>query len=176
MRYIRLLHFLYLGLLIILDLILSTVYHQFPFLLATSSNLALIGLIVLSKTEAVTNTILKGLVLALVWDLLHIQSFPIFMISITLSLLFAQSWNRHIGSSTLEIMVQSAVTLFLKQSIIWLLLPLVKGISISYFPDFMQEYILWTVLINMLWVPFVLWLNAKMHRLILQSNQNYRLK
>lgn len=174
MRYIRLTHFIYIVILLFLDVVLGSILQQFPILQGASASLHFIGLIVLSKTDSVKDSILKAFLVSLWLDINHIGTFPIFAVSYILTLIFVQSWNRHVGNTLFELSVQVVVALFVREMLVWAMLPFVKNIYYSPL-DFIAEYGVWTLLINVMFVPFVFHLNQKLHHYVLQRNQNMRI-
>lgn len=175
MRYLRFIHYLFLLILCIIDNYLGVFYHQFPWFIHASSLLSLLGILILSKTETFREVLFKTLFISLIMDVTHYQSFPIFLISNLLAVVFLDSWNRHIGTSSLELAVQAIVIIMIREMVIWILLPYTKGVSYPLF-TYLAQFVVWTVILNLIMLPLVIRMNKQIHHYVLQRNQNLYIK
>lgn len=172
MRYIRIMHFFFLGALILLDTVITSVFSQVA---GTSihfiSNLALLGIVLLIQNDNSGESILKALILSLWMDINHFNSFPIFFVSYILTVTIMRLWQRQITSNFTEFILIALVTLFVKEIIQYFMITQLININLS-FGLFLAFRIVPTLIGNLLLVYPLLVFYKKIHHLILKQTQN----
>ncbi|CAM2794057.1 hypothetical protein ERTO105960_03195 [Erysipelothrix tonsillarum] len=172
MRMIRWMHFLYILVLLVLDSIFNSIFMQLGLTSITFvSSLHFLGLMLLTQNDSPTESIVKAVLLGVWMDLCHIGSFPLFFVSYSVTIAILRVWDRYIGTSTLEFLVLAVIGLFIKEMLIFGMLPLVKGVSYSLI-TFISTRTLWVIIGNLILLPIAMTLYKWMHRLIMQRVQN----
>ena len=172
MLYIRLMHLFFIVVLLIADAFINAIGVSFGInFVSVVGNLTFLGVILLMQNDDDKQTILKLFLLSLWMDLNHVNSFPIFLLSYLGTLVFIRYWKRHITTDLIEFSAVAILALFIKESIIYLLLGRIYQIEISY-QTFFVERIFWVILINGLLVYPLLWFYKKIHHAILTKTQD----
>lgn len=175
MRYLKVIQYGFLLLLLTMDLFLTPFYDIFPILKDSTSYLVIIGIIVLSKTEYFRDILFKISFVSVIWSFFHMDSFFLILTSNLIAVCFIELWNRHIGNTPIEILFQTIVVLVIKAMVVWVLLPYTNNIHIPIM-DYFTNVVLWNVILNILWIPFVIGLNKKIHQMALQRTQNLNMR
>lgn len=167
-------HFLFLAVLVIFDSIITGVVknigsHQFLFI----SNLAFLGIILLIQNDNSKETFIKAAILAFWMDINHINSFPVFFISYTITVLIMRLWQRQITTSFFEFVVIAIVALFIKESLMFITMKQILNIQFS-FMNFLGNRVFIVILGNSLFVYPLLNFYKKIHRIILNETQDLR--
>lgn len=174
MRYIRIMHFLFVSALAIFDLVLTALFGSFlPGSVYAISNLAFLGIILLIQNDNLTETIVKALFLALWMDMNHLGSFPVFLVSYVISVTLMRLWQRQINSSFLEFSILAMVAIFIKENIKFIMISQSMNVSLGY-SIYLSNYILPTILLNLIFVYPMILFYKKIHHLILSRTQNLR--
>ncbi|EFY09762.1 hypothetical protein PT250_06505 [Erysipelothrix rhusiopathiae] len=172
MRMIRWMHFLYIVVLLVLDSIFNAIFTQLGLSSLTFvSSLHFLGLMLLTQNDSQTESIIKAILLGIWMDLCHIGSFPMFFVSYSITIALLRVWDRYIGTSTFEFLVLAVIGLFIKEMLIFGMLPLVKGVSYSLI-TFISTRTLWVIIGNLILLPIAMTLYKLMHRMIMQRVQN----
>lgn len=174
MRYIRIMHFLFLGALIIADTVITSVFSQ---LSGSSfhyvSNLAFLGIILLIQNDNSRETLFKAAILSIWMDLNHVNSFPIFFVSYILTVTIMRLWERQITSSFMEFAVIALVALFIKDSLQYILVTQLLHVNLSY-ALYVAYRTVPSLIGNLLMVYPILVFYKKIHHVILNQTQNLR--
>lgn len=172
MRYIRIMHFLFVSSLALIDLVLTSFFsHLFPSSFFFISNLAFLGIVLLIQNDSTQETMIKAGLLSLWLDLNHLNSFPIFFVAYLLSAAIMRLWERQINSSYLEFSIIALVSIFIKESIQYLLMTQGLKMILSY-QAFLAYRIMPTLLLNVALVYPLLVFYKKIHHIILKQTQN----
>lgn len=172
MFYIRFLHFSFLFILMLLDLLLDAFIGQIlpaPFVFVPK--LTFIGLVLLMQNENIEKTLLKGVLLAIWMDLNHLDSFPIFLISYIVTLSILSYWKRHISTNLIEFGTISIVAMFIQESLAFMIAQKVYALKMTA-PYFLAYRMFWVVMVNILFIPLVLNLYKRIHHAILSKTQD----
>ncbi|WP_159636801.1 hypothetical protein [Erysipelothrix anatis] len=172
MRTIRLMHFVYIVILLCLDGVLNALGRQFLIPQFTFvSNMAFMGLIMLSQNDSREESIIKAMILGIWLEFNYMDSFPIFFVSFALTMLIVRLFDRHIGYSVSEFILLIIVSLFIKEIITYIMAWYSKGYN-QEFMAFLAYRSFWVLLGNLMLIPIVRFGYSKMHQYILKKAQN----
>lgn len=174
MRYIRLMHFIFIAILLLLDTFISGIFNSIGFKqIFFVSNLAFLGIVLLIQNDSRKESILKAILLSFWMDLNHVNSFPVFFVSYTITILIMRLWQRQISGTYLEFSVIAVVALFIKESLTFLLLLQTQNIDITYLA-FISNRMFWVIIFNTMMVYPLLQFYRKIHHIILSKTQDLR--
>lgn len=172
MRTVRLMHALFLGGLVLLDTILAVVFKNVGFGgVNFISSFAFIGLLLFQQTDSNPELIVKILFVSTWLELNHVDSFPIFIASYLLTFLIMGIIKTLVGNEIQEFYILVILALSLKELITYILLISLKNLDMSLM-TFIVQRSFWVIMGSLVMIPFVVSLNKKMHRRILQKAQN----
>lgn len=176
MRGIQRIHALFLIVLFIIDLFISSVTKAYlPSSILFISNLHFMGILILGKNDPKETTLIRAIIFGVIMDLIHLDSFPIYMTSYVLSVLIIRMWDRYIGYSVFEFIIMVIIALFLKEFITFTCITLISSYSVS-IPYFIGSRIIWVIIGNVILIPVVRKENAKVHMIILKRAENIYLE
>lgn len=174
MRYIRIMHFVFVSVLALMDVLLTSFFNTaFPLPIYFVSNLAFLGIVLLIQNDGSTESIIKASLLSLWMDLNHVNSFPVFFVSYVFTITVMRLWQRQINSSFFEFSIIAVVALFIKETIKYIMILQTMNMTMSY-SVYLAYYILPTILLNLAFIYPVLVFYKKIHHLILSRTQNLR--
>ena len=111
-------HFIFIASLLLLDTFISGIFNSIGFKqIFFVSNLAFLGIVLLIQNDSRKESILKAILLSFWMDLNHVDSFPVFFVSYTITILIMRLWQRQISGTYLEFSVIAVVALFIKESL-----------------------------------------------------------
>lgn len=172
MRSIRVQQAIFLVWLFIFDLIINAIAANFaPSQLIFVSNLTFMGILILSQHETKEASIMRALVFGGIMELVHVNSFPVYMISYGLTIVILRQWERYIGYSLLEFMMLVVLGLFIKEMFVFTLIHFLNGYTLS-LTYFMASRVLWVLLGNVLLIGVVRRRYRTMHAKILRKAEN----
>lgn len=155
MRTIRIIQTLYIVSLAVIDLVLTALFKQVP--IANSifiSNLAFMGLILLTRNDNIEDSVLRAAGLGLWMDMNHINSFPMYITVYVLTVLFVRTWSSYLGYNLGEFIVMIIISLFFKEILLYIGLVFTQGYSIR-FENYVSNRMFWVVLGNLVFIPIV---------------------
>lgn len=172
MRYVRLMHGVFLASLLVLDLIIGSLVVS----LSTSavvfvSSLHFIGLILLMQNDDIVEIMVKVFLVSVWLDLNHIGSFPVFLIAYMTTFLIMYRWRKYVGSTIHELAIMVILGLFVKEVLMYVGLIMFQSYSGSLI-GFITYRSFWVIFGNLVFVPLVIVIHKQMHRLIMQRAQN----
>lgn len=172
MLYIHFLHFSFLFVLMLADVLLNAILTQvLPGSFIFSPKLTFIGLVLLMQNENVEKTLLKGVFLSMWMDLNHLSSFPIYLISYLLTILLVSYWKRHISTNIIEFSTIALVAIFIQENIAFLIAKNIHQIQMSY-QYFLAFRFFGIAIFNILLIPLILNLYKRVHHAILAKTQD----
>lgn len=172
MRYIRIMHFLFVSTLAISDLVVTSAFsHILPSSIYVVSNLAFLGIILLIQNDSNNESILKAALLALWMDINHINTFPIFFVSYVVTVAVMRLWQRQITSTFMEFSIIALVSIFLKESIQFILITRALDMNVTYI-NYLSFRMMPSIIVNILLVYPLLVFYKKIHHVILNQTQN----
>lgn len=174
MRYIRIMHFLFVSALALIDLVLTSLFaNVFPSSIYLISNLAFLGIVLLIQNDSTRESIVKAALLALWMDINHLNSFPVFLVTYVLTVSIMRLWQRQINNSFLEFSIIAVVALFIKETIKYMMVLQMMSATMGY-SIYLSKYILPTILSNLIFIFPLILFYKKIHHLILSKTQNLR--
>lgn len=172
MFYIRFLHFSFLFILMIIDVIVDAFFVQIiPSPFVFSPKLTFLGLVLLMQNENLEKTLLKGAVLSVWMDLNHLSSFPIYLISYLLTLFILSYWQRHVSTNFVEFSTIALVAMFLQENIAFSIAKNIHHLNMTY-QYFLAFRFFWIAVLNILFIPLILSLYKRIHHAILTKTQD----
>ena len=176
MRSVRRLHTLYLVVLFMLDLVINSLAVSFlPNRILFLSNLHFMGILILSQHESKESTLIKALVFGILMELMHLGTFPVFIIAYILSIVIIRIWERYIGFSVIEFIIMVVIGLFLKEMFIYGLSIIFNSTTNSIF-IFIATRVFWVILGNVILIPVVRMGYQLTHKAIMKRAENIYLK
>lgn len=176
MRSVKRIHALYLISLFLIDLILSSLALAFlPKAILFVSNLHFMGILILSQNETKESSMLKALLFGLVMELIHVGTFPVFIISYTLSVVVIRQWERYLGFTVLEFLIMVVIALFIKEVIGYGLAVVLNNYAVSFF-NFGATRLVWTIIGNVCILPIVFKGYKITHAAIMKRAENLYMK
>lgn len=175
MRYIRLVHFVYMGLLFLLDFIFQSIIVNYGVSsIHFVSQLHFVGLLLMARNDTYREILLRGALACFFLDLIHYESYPVLYFSYLIALVVVRFWYKHIGTSYFESLVMIMVGFFIKELILWMTLHLYLGFNSS-LHTFISLRSMWIVLGNALIFPLAAYFLQKAnHRIVVHTQQHYR--
>lgn len=155
MRTIRVIQTIYIVVLALLDLVFTSVFKNVP--IGNSlfvSNLAFMGLVLLTRNDNIEDSVLKAAGLGLWMDMNHINSFPLYIVVYVVTILFVRTWSRYLGYNLGEFIVMVIIAIFFKEILLYIGLVLTQGYSIQ-FINYVSTRVFWVLLGNILLIPIV---------------------
>lgn len=172
MRTVRLMQYGLLAFLILCDSILTVIFNNIGLNnINFISSMAFIGLLLFQQTDSPVELGFKVLVAGMWLELNHVDSFPMFISSYLITFLMVGLLKRWIGNELQEFYIVVILAISLKETIMYLMLILFKNVDISLL-NFVVQRSFWVIGGSLLMVPFVVSMNKRMHRHILQRAQN----
>ena len=172
MRYIRIMHFLFVSALAISDLVITSAFsHILPSSIYVVSNLAFLGIILLIQNDSSNESIFKAALLSLWMDINHINTFPIFFVSYVVTVAIMRLWQRQITSNFMEFSVIALVAIFLKESLQFFMMTRGLDMNVSYI-NFLSFRVMPSIMVNILLIYPLLVFYKKIHHVILSQTQN----
>lgn len=169
-------HFIFLTALFIIDLIINSITaayipHQIRFI----SNLHFMGILILSQHESKEQSLFKAFVFGIIMELIHVNSFPIYILSYTLTVAIILQWERYLGFSVLEFLITIVIALFIKETMIYALVYIMNTHSV-YFFNFLAARVFWVIIGNVM-LSFIVFKGYKRtHQAILKRAENIYMK
>lgn len=158
--------------LFVLDLIINALAANFiPPQFLFISNLNFMGILILSQHETKEASIIRALVFGGIMELIHVNSFPVYLISYGVTIVILRQWERYIGDSVLEFMMLVVLGLFIKEMFVFTLVRFLNGSTLSLM-YFMASRVLWVLVGNVLLIGVVRGSYRKMHAKILRKAEN----
>lgn len=172
MRTVRLMQYLYLGLLILFDVFFAVIFKSFGFTnINFISSMAFVGLLVFQQTDSPGELAVKVLIASFWLELNHVNSFPMFISVYLLTFLITGIVKQLIGTEIQEFYIVVILAMSLKELLMYIMLILFKGLHMSLL-TFIVQRSFWVILGALLVIPIVISMNKSMHRKILQRAQN----
>lgn len=176
MRSVRRLHALYLVVLLLIDLVINSFAMSFlPNKILFISNLHFMGILILSQHESKESTLIKALIFGFVMELMHLGTFPVFIIAYTLSIVIIRIWERYIGFSVIEFIIMVVIGLFLKEMFIYGLSFVFNGTTNSIF-SFIATRVFWVTIGNVFLIPIIRVGYQLTHKAIMKRAENIYIK
>ena len=172
MRQLRIIHALFVIVLLIFDAIVTLLFDRLglnPFVFISSMHF--IALILMAQNESFLETISKTALVALWLELNHVGSLPVFFVSYILTMTVIYFVQEKVGTETSYFLVLLMIALSLKEIIVYLLLIFSQNVIISP-SSFITYRSFWLIFGNILLSPLIIALNKYVHRFILQRTQN----
>lgn len=172
MRTVRLWQYLFLAFLMFCDTVLAVIFNNIGLSnINFISSMAFIGLLLFQQTDSKADLAIKIVIVGFWMELNHVDSFPMFLASYLLTFIIMGLLKQFIGTEIQEFYILVILAVSLKEFIMYLLLVLFKGVHINLI-NFIVQRSFWVIIGALVVVPFVVSLNKKMHRKILEKAQN----
>lgn len=172
MRTVRVMQYLYLAFLLLCDTVLAVLFNNLGLAnINFISSMAFIGLLLFQQTDTPVESAIKVFVVGFWLELNHVATFPVFISTYLLTFLIMGLLKQFIGSEIQEFYILVIVALSLKEVIMYLILVGFKGMIMSPL-NFVVVRSFWVILGSLAMIPFVIRMNQRMHRYILQRAQN----
>ncbi|WP_157777149.1 hypothetical protein [Erysipelothrix larvae] len=155
---------------ILCDLVVQSLWTQLSAPIEFVSQMSFMGLILSIRNDEVKEYGLRFLVLCLIMNLFHYDSYPVYLLSFGISVVIVKYWYRHIGSSFIEWLVIMTLALFIREFVMYLGLVMFHN-YVGSFMFFMAKRGVWVILINLLLFKFVMNIRSFFHGLLIKRTR-----
>lgn len=129
------------------------------------SQIHFLTLLLMTKEDDRFEITFKVILVCLVLDLMHLQTFPIFYVSYGIAAIIIRIWYRHIGETMVELSLLMALGLFVKEIVLYMMLIVTQSQSVP-LNDFIIGRTIWVILGNLIFVPLAKWMYDYSSRII----------